>query len=58
MKCRRLNYLTRDCKAPSRAKTPLFPKNANQKPVQKQRKFNNGDVKIPNVGSEKDTGNE
>ena len=58
MKCGRSNHQARDCKALSRAKTPLSFGNANQEPVQKKRKFDRGYLKITEMGSEEDTGNE
>ena len=58
MKCGRNNHQAQDCKACFRAKTPPLPGNANQEPVQKKRKFNKGDLKITEIGLEKDLGNE
>ena len=54
----RSNHQARDCKALSRAKTPLSFGNANQEPVQKKRKFDRGHLKITELGSEEDSGNE
>ena len=56
MKCGRSNHQARDCKAPSRAKTPSYFGNANQEPVQKKRKFDRGHIKITEFGSEEDSG--
>ena len=58
MKCGRSNHQARDCKAPSRAKTPPSLGNANQEPVQKKRKFDSGHLKITELGSKEDLGNE
>ena len=58
MKCGRSNHQARDCKAPSQAKTPPSVGNANWEPVQKKRKFNGGHLKIMELGSEEDSGNE
>ena len=58
MKCRRSNHQARDCKAPSQAKTPPSQRSANQEPVQKKRKFDRGHLKITELGSEEDSGNE
>ena len=54
MKCGSGNHQTRDCKAPSRAKTPAFSSNATQELVQKKRKFEKGHFKIMELGSEED----
>ena len=54
MKCQRITNQARDCKAPSRAKTPPFPGNVNQKPVQKKRKFNKGHLNIMELSAEED----
>ena len=56
MKCRRTNHQARDSKDPLGAKTP--PGNANQEPVLKKRKFNSGHLKITEIRSEMDSGNE
>ena len=58
MKCGRNNHQARDCKAPSIAKTPLSLSKANQEPVQKKKKFDIGLLKIKELGSEEDAGNE
>ena len=58
IKCGRSNHQAQDCKAPSRAKTPPSLGNANQEPVQKKRKFDKGHLKIMELGSEEDSGNE
>ena len=58
IKCGRSNHQARDCKAPSRAKTSPPLGNANQEPVQKKRKFDRGHLKITELGSEEDSGNE
>ena len=58
MKCGRSNHQAQDCKALSRAKTPPSFGNANQEPVQKKRKFDRGHLKIAELGSEEDSGNE
>ena len=58
MKYERSNHQARDCKALSRAKTPPSIGNANQEPVQKKRKFDRGHLKITELGSEEDSGNE
>ena len=52
MKCGRSNHQARDCKAPSRAKTPPSSDNVNQEAVQKNRKFNSGHLKITELGLE------
>ena len=57
MKCGRSNHQTRDCKAPSQAKTPPSLRSANQEPVQKKRKFDRRHLKITELGSEEDSGN-
>ena len=54
IKCGRSNHQARDCKASLRAKTSAFSGNTNQEPVQKKRKFNNGHLKITELGSEED----
>ena len=58
MKCGRSHHQVQDCKALSRAKTPMLLGNANQEPVQKKRKFDRGQLKITELGSEEDSGNE
>ena len=58
MKCGRSNHQARDCKALSGAKTPMPLGNANQEPVQKKRKFDRAHLKITELGSEEDSGNE
>ena len=58
MKRGRSNHQARDCRAASRAKTPAFIGNANQEPVQKKRKLDGGHLKITELGSEADSGNE
>ena len=58
MKWERSNQQAWDCKAPLRAKPSPFPVNANQEPVQKKKKFDKGDLKITELGSEKDSENE
>ena len=58
MKCGRSNYQARDCKATARAKTPPSVSNANREPVQKKRKFDGGHLKITELGTEEDSGNE
>ena len=58
MKCGRNNHQARDCKALSRAKTPLPFGIAKQEPVQKKRKFDRGHLKMKELGSEEDSGNE
>ena len=58
MKCGRSNHQARDCKAPLRAKTHPSLDNANQEPVQKKRKFNREHLKISELSSEEDLGNE
>ena len=58
MKCGRRNHPAQDCKAPSRAKTPLVSNNTNQEPVQEKWKFNQGHLKIMELDSEEDSGNE
>ena len=58
MKCGRSNHQEQDCKALSRAKTTSIFGNANQEPVQKKRKFDPGHLKITELGSEEDSGNE
>ena len=57
MKYERNNHQVRDCKAPSRAKRPPLPVNANSEPVWKKSEFNKRDLKITELGSEKDWGN-
>ena len=52
------NYQARDCQALSRVKTPSSLSNTNQEPVQKKRQFDRGHVKITELGSEEDSGNE
>ena len=58
MKYGRSNHQAWDCKAPSRAKIPPSFGNANQEPVQKKRKFDRGHLKITELASEVDSGNE
>ena len=58
MKCGRSKHQALDCKAPSQAKTPPSLCNANQKHVQKKRKFDRGHVKITELSSEEDSGNQ
>ena len=58
MKCGRSNHQARDCKTPSRAKTLPSVGNANREQVQKKRKFDAGHLKITELGSEEDSGNE
>ena len=58
MKCGRSNHLARDCKAASEAKTPTSFSNTNQEPVQKKSKFEGEHLKITELGSEQDSGNE
>ena len=58
MKCGRSNHQARDCKALSRAILPPSFGNANQEPVQKKKKFDRGHLKITELGSEEDSGNE
>ena len=58
MKCGRSNHQARDCKAPSRAKTPASLGSANQEPVQKNRRFDRGHLKIMELGSKEDSGHE
>ena len=58
MKCGRSNHQAQDCKAPSRAKTPPSLGSANQEPIQKKRKFDRRHLKITELGSEEDSGNE
>ena len=56
LKCGRSNHQVRDGKAHLRAKTPLFPSNGNQKPVDKKSKFDKEYLKITELGSEEDLG--
>ena len=58
MKCGRSHHQVQDCKALSRAKTPMLLGNANQEPVQNKRRFDGGHLKITKLGSEEDSGNE
>ena len=58
MKCGRSNHQAWDCKAPSQAKTPPSIGNANRELVQKKRKFDGAHLKITELGSEEDSGNE
>ena len=58
MKCGRSNHQAQYCKALSRAKTPPSFGNANQEPIQKKRKCDRGHLKITELGSEEDSGNE
>ena len=58
MKCGRSNYQARDGNALSREKTPPSFGNANQEAVQKERKFDKRHLKIAELGSEEDSGNE
>ena len=58
MKCGRSNHQAQDCKAPSRAIIPAFLCNANQEPVQKKKKLAKGHLKITELSSEEDSGNE
>ena len=58
MKCRRSKHQARDGKALSSAKTPPFFGNVNQEPVQKKSKFDRGHLKITELSSEEDSGNE
>ena len=58
MKCERSNHHARNCKAPSRAKTPASLNNANQELVQKKMSLHWGHLKITELGSEEDSGNE
>ena len=58
MKYVRSNHQAQDYKALSRAKTPPSFGNTNQQPVQKKRKFDRGHLKITELASEEDTGNE
>ena len=58
MKCGRSKHQARDCKTLSRAKTHPSFGNAHQDPVQKKRKFDSGYLKIMELGSEEDLGNE
>ena len=58
MNCRRSNHQARDCKALSLAKSPLSLANANQGPVQKKRKFDRRHLKITELASKEDSGNE
>ena len=57
MKYGRSNHQAWDCKAPLRAKIPLFSGNTNQKPVQKKKKFDNRHLNIMELGSEEDSRN-
>ena len=58
MKCGRSNHQAQDCKAPSQAKTPPSLGNANQEAVQKKRKLDRGNLKITELGSGEDWGNQ
>ena len=58
MKCGRNYHEARDCKPSSRVKTPLFLGNTNKEPVQKKKKFNKRYLKITELSSEEDLGNE
>ena len=58
MKCGSSNHQARDCKLPSQAKTPPSCDNTKHEPVQKKRKFDGGHLKITELGSEEDSGNE
>ena len=57
MKCGRINHKAWDWQSTARVKTPPFPDNANQEPVQKKRKFDRVHLKIPQVGAEEDSEN-
>ena len=57
VKCRRSTHLARDCRAPLRARTSLYPSHANQKLVQKKKRFDKRDFKIRELGSGEDWGN-
>ena len=57
IKYRSSNHKAQDCKAPSRAKTPLLSANANQKPLQKKRKFHKAHIKIMEFGLQEDSVN-
>ena len=57
IKCRGNNHQSTDWKVLSRAKTSLFPGNANQELVQKKRKFDKGHLKIMELSLEEDSRN-
>ena len=58
MKCGRSNHQARDYKALSRVKTTPSFGNANQEPVQKKRNFDREHLKITELSSQEDWGNE
>ena len=58
MKCGRSNHQARDFKAPLQAKTPPSLDNANLEPVWKKRRFDVGHLKITELSSEEDSGDE
>ena len=51
-------HQARDCKALSKAKTPLLPENAKLKLVQKRRQLDKEHRKIMELGSEENVGKE
>ena len=58
IKCGRSNHQARDCEALLRAKTRPCYGNANREPVQKKWKFNRGHLKITELSSDEDVGNQ
>ena len=58
IRCGRSSHQTRCFKCLSRAKTPPFFGNGKQEPVQKKRRLDSGHLKIMEIGSEVDLGNE
>ena len=57
MKFRRNNHKAWDSNAALRARTLPLPGNTDQKLVQKKRRFDKGQLKIMDLGSEEDAGN-
>ena len=58
LKCGRSDRNVRDCKAQSRAQTTQSTGNTKREGVQKSRKFNQGRLKITELGAEEELGNE
>ena len=56
--CGRRGHSFTECRSPPQVKTPPPRGNPNQEPIQKKRKFDKGHLKLTELGSGEDLGNE
>ena len=56
--CGRIGHSFTECRSPPQAKTPPPRSNPNQEPIQKKRKFDKGHLKLTELGSGEESGNE